>query len=475
MKLSKIKKAYVIGIKGSGIVAVVQILDSMGIKVIGSDTHEKFFTDAVLKKLGIKYFEKFSAKNIPTDIDLVVYSTAYNAENNEEFRECIARKLPMKSYPEMLADFFNQKYGIAVCGTHGKTTTSAMLSVVLQKAGLDPGAVIGSRVIEWGGNALAGKGDIFVIEADEFQNKLRMYEPDAVILTSADWDHPDFYKTFEEYKQAFSDFVVKIPRSGFLVVWGDSVATSEIASSAKCEIIKYGFQADNDVVISNFQFFPPSRDPATAVTIFNEIPNLKFQTFDVAFRNEKLGSFSTQLVGKHNALNVAAVIAVCHKLNLDMEKVRIALKEFKGTSRRFEYIGERNGAILIDDYGHHPEEVRVTLKAAREIYPEKNLIAVFHPHSYSRTEALLQDFAQSFDNAHEVVVLDIYGSARENSGKVSSKDLVELVNNYERGKARHIPTIPEAVDFLKGKIGPDDVVLCIGAGNVFEVAEKLKE
>lgn len=458
MDLSKLKKVYVIGIKGSGVVAVVQILVSKGIEVIGSDTPEKFFTDAVLRKLGISYFEKFSAANIPADVDLVVYSTAYNVENNEEFRECVQRKLPMKSYPQMVAEFFNKKYGIAVCGTHGKTTTSSMLADVLKKVGTDPGAIIGSRVTEWGGNALAGRGDFFVIEADEFQNKLRLYEPDAVILTSADWDHPDFYKTFEEYKKAFSDFVGKIPKAGFLVAWGDSVATNEIACSAKCEIIKYGFQEDNDVIISNRQVASESR-----------------QIFFIKYSDKNLGEFETQLVGDHNLLNAAAVIAVCHKLNLDMEKVRKALREFKGTTRRFEYIGERNGAILIDDYGHHPEELKVTLKAAREIYPDKNLIAVFHPHSYSRTEALLQDFAQSFDSASEVVVLDIYGSARENTGSVSSLDLVNLINKYDPGKAEYVPTIAEAVYHLKDKIGSNDVVLCIGAGNVFEVAEKLKE
>lgn len=466
LDLAKVKKVYIIGIKGSGVVAVVQILDAMGIRVTGSDTHEKFFTDVVLQKLRIKYSEGFSAKNIPSDVDLVVHSTAYNSENNEEFRECVKRGLPMKSYPEMVADFFNRKYGIAVCGTHGKTTTSAMLSVVLREAGLDPGAVIGSKVIEWGSNALSGQGEFFVIEADEFQNKLRLYQPQGIILTSADWDHPDFYKNFAEYKKAFADFVAKIPKSGFLAVWGDSVATNEIACSAKCEIIKYGFQEDNDVVISNRQL-------TTNPLQLSEASNR--QRFSIKYSDRDLGEFETRLIGDYNLLNAAAVITVCHKLNLDMEKVREGIRQFKGTSRRFEHIGQRNGAILIDDYGHHPEEVRVTLKATREIYPDKNIIAVFHPHSYSRTEALLQDFAQSFDSASEVIVLDIYGSARENTGNVSSKDLVDLINKYDRGKAEYIPTIDEAVNFLKGKIGENDVVLCIGAGNVFEVAEKLKE
>ena len=453
LDLEEIKKVYVIGIKGSGIVGLVEILAAKGIEVTGSDTNEKFFTDDVLKKLGIKYIEGFSEENLPNDADLILYGTSYNETNNVEFAEAKIRDLQMISYPEMLAELFNGKYGIAVCGTHGKTTTSAMLADVMKEVGTDTAAVIGSRVKDWGSNALAGEGEFFVIEADEFQNKLKMYFPKAAILTSIDWDHPDTYPTFEEYKKAFSDFVSKIPKTGFLVVWGDSVATNEIACSCQCKIIKYGFQPDNDIVLEK---------------ISNDEFNLKFSGKD-------LGNFKTKLNGDHNMLNAAAVIAVCRELNLDMEKVREALLAFQGTSRRFEYIGERNGATLIDDYAHHPEEIKATLKGARGKYPEKNIIAVFHPHSYSRTEALLQEFSQSFDDADQVIVLDIYSSARETAGNVSSKDLVNLINKYHFGKAEHVPTINEAVEFLKEKIGENDIVLCIGAGNVFELAEKLKQ
>lgn len=452
MDFSKIKKVYVIGIKGSGVVAVAEMLLSMGIEIIGSDTHEKFFTDQVLQKLGIKYFEEFSENNIPSDIDLVIYSTAYREDNNIEIVEAKKRNIPMMSYPEILAELFNQKFGLAVCGTHGKTTTSAMLGDVLKKCGKDPRAIIGSRVTEWGSNALTGQGEMFILEADEFQNKLKLYEPKAAILTSVDWDHPDFYPTFEEYKKAFADFVVKIPKIGTLMAWGDSADVVDISAKATCNVVKYGFNKNNDLIILK-----------TGI-----------QKFNLSFKEKNLGEFETQLVGDHNLLNAAAVIGLCHKLNIGMDLVREALKSFRGTSRRFEIIGERNGAILIDDYGHHPEEVKVTLKGAREKYPKKNIMAIFHPHSYSRTEALLQDFAQSFDSADQVIVLDIYGSARENSGQVSSKDLVDLINKYNPGKAEHIPTIDETVEFLKDKIGGQDIVLCIGAGNVFEVAEKLK-
>ncbi|MFA6160422.1 MAG: UDP-N-acetylmuramate--L-alanine ligase [Parcubacteria group bacterium] len=477
MNLEKIKKAYVIGIKGSGVIAVVEFLHSMGVEVLGSDTEEKFFTDEILQKLSIPYFEKFEAKNIPPDVDLVVYSTAYNENNNVEFGEAKKRNLEMISYPEILGELFNEKYGIAVTGTHGKTTTSAMLAHILKEVGTDPSAIIGSKVINWGGNALIGKGEFFVIEADEFQNKLRFYNPKAVVLTSVDFDHPDFFPTFVDYKKTFKDFVARIPKAGFLVVWGDSVDTLEVAKDVMCEKLIYGFSEECDYKIFNFQF-----------SIFNQflISNDKtlptgrqvskpIQKFEVLYKDKSLGEFEIQLIGKHNVLNACAVIAVCHKLNLDLERVKEALKNFQGTKRRFEYIGERNGAILIDDYGHHPQELQATFKGAREIYPQKNIWAVFHPHSYSRTEALLQEFSQSFGDADHVIVLDIYGSARENNGKVNSLDLVKLINKFDRDKAQYLKTIDDVVEFLQDKIGAEDVVITIGAGNGWEVAEKLKE
>ncbi len=459
LDLSKIKKAHIIGIKGSGVVAIAEILKLQNVEVTGSDTHEKFFTDAILQKLKIPYAENFTAENIPLDADLIVYSTAYSKENNPEMAEAEKRGLLMLSYPQILAELFNKKYGFAVCGTHGKTTTSALLADIFRKTGKDPSAVIGSRVREWGGNALVGRGEFFVIEADEFQNKLKLYEPKAVILTSVDWDHPDSFPTFEEYKKAFADFVSKIPKTGLLVAWGDSTATREVVRSSQCKFATYGFSENNTAVISNYQLLISD----------------KIQSFDVFYSGKNLGNFRTRLVGKHNVLNATAAIAVCHELNLDMDKVRSALAGFQGTSRRFEIIGERNGAILIDDYGHHPDEIKATLKGAREIYPEKNIIAVFHPHSYSRTEAMLQEFAQSFEDADQAIVLDIYGSARENSGKVTSRDLVNLINKYGRGKAEYVPTIGKVVYLLKDRIGASDIVLCIGAGNVFEVAEDLKK
>lgn len=468
--LKNIKKVHVIGIKGSGVIAVVEIFHSMGIEITGSDTKEKFFTDAILKRLKIRYKEKFNPKNIPNDADLVIYSTAYNGENNEEFRAAKERKIKMISYPEILAHLFNHKYGIAVCGTHGKTTTSAWLANTLKEADVDPQAIIGSKVKNWEGNALFGKGEFFVAETDEYQGKLNLYSPKGAILTSCDFDHPDYFKDFEEYKEIFKEFVAKIPKTGFLVVWGDSVDTLEIAKSAKCDVIAYGFGEDNDfrieIVDTKIQ-----EEIAEKLQVERE----KLPTFRISSGKDDLGKFEIRLFGKHNMLNAGAVVVVCHKLNLDMKKVRIAMRNFEGTARRFEFIGECNGAILIDDYGHHPEEIKATLGAAREVYPEKNILVVFHPHTYTRTKALLSEFSQSFTDANKVIILDIYGSAREIQGGVHSSELVDLINKYELGKADYIPTIEKVVDHLKDRIGPNDVVIAMGAGNGWEVVEKLKE
>jgi UDP-N-acetylmuramate--alanine ligase len=465
--LNKIKKVYIIGIEGAGTSALARILKFAEKDVSGSDEGDHFY-NPVLKSEGIEVNHKFDANNIPKDADVIIYGSSFKIETNEELKAAFESGKNVLTYAEALAVIFNKKYGISVCGTHGKSTTSALLSFVMNYIGLNPSAIVGAKIPQLEGNSILGKSEYFIIEADEFQNKLKLYEPRAVILTSLDWDHPDTFPTFSDYKKAFTDFVEKIPRTGFLVVWGDSADTLEAAKNAKCEVIKYGYGEDNDWIISNFQS-----------PISNQIPildsQIEMQSFNISYKDKVFNNFQTRLVGKHNVLNAAAVAVICYKLNLDMEKVREGIANFKGVSRRFEYVGQRNGAILIDDYGHHPEEIKATLKGARGKYESKNIIAVFHPHSYSRTEALLQEFSQSFDDADQVIILDIYGSARENSGQISSRDLVNLINKYSFGKAEYIPTIDEAVNFLQDKIGENDLVLTIGAGNVFQVAEKLAE
>ena len=438
-------------------VALAEILKRQGYQITGSDTAERFFTDDILKKrLYVKFYEGFDADHVAGDTDLVVYSTAYNEENNEEIKAAKFKSIPMISYPELLGLLFSRKYGIAVCGTHGKTTTTAMLAEIFRAADFDPTAVVGSQVRQWQSSALVGRSEFMIIEADEYQGKFGNYHPQAVILTSVDWDHPDYFKTYDDYKNTFVEFVQKIPRHGFLVVCGDRSETLEIAKSAKCNVLKYGFDKDNDIKIKN-----------------HELKDGK-QIFELWYNDKNLGIFELELPGKHNVLNAAAAVAMSYKFNADMEKAKEALASFEGTSRRFEYIGKRNGAILIDDYGHHPEEIKATLRAAREFFPKRRIWCVFHPHTFTRTKALLSEFAQSFEDADRVIVLDIYGSARETQGGVHSKDLVETAQKYHRN-VEYIPTIPEVIEYLADQIGREDLIIAMGAGNVWEVAEGLKE
>jgi UDP-N-acetylmuramate--alanine ligase len=461
LNLAEIKNIYCIGIKGSGVVAVAQILKARGINISGSDSSEKFFTDEILKRENIKYFETFLAEHINKNIDLVVYSTAYSEENNVEMKQAKALGLRMFSYPQMLGFLFRERLGIAVTGSHGKTTTSAILATVLEKAQLSPSAVIGSEVIGWKASILAGSGDYFVAEADEYQNKLAFYDPWAVILTSVDWDHPDFFPDIFSYKKVFKDFVAKIPQTGNLVIWGDSVDTLDVSRSAHCRVIKYGFGEDNDYRIINFEL--------------KEENNIQKQIFEIVCLEKNIGKFETTLSGKHNILNCAAVIALASRMNIATNAIREGIATFQGTKRRFEQIGFYNGALLIDDYAHHPDEIKATIKGARERFKNKQIYVVFHPHTFTRTKALLAEFSQSFDDADKVVVIDIYGSAREKQGGVSSLDLVKLINKYTFEKAQHIPTINEAIEYYAKILKKDDVLITMGAGDVWKIVDKLKE
>ncbi|MEI7891268.1 MAG: UDP-N-acetylmuramate--L-alanine ligase [bacterium] len=460
MDIKDIKTAYLVGIKGAGMTAVAQILQSMGVDVSGSDTKEVFYTDKILNKLGIFFHEEFSSKHVPTNCDVVIYSTAYNQENNIEIGRVVELGLPMLSYPEILGMLFAQKLGIAVCGTHGKTTTSAMLAEALLASDVDPSAIVGSNVISWQGSALAGKGEYFVAEADEYQNKLKFYQPWSAILTSVDWDHPDFFPDFVEYKKVFKQFVEKIPKIGFLIVWGDSSDTLEVAASANCNVRTYGFGNDCDYKIANYEVI--------------KLDEKNIHQFEIFYHEKSLGIFNTPLLGKHNALNACSVVAMAHVMNVYLEKVRQSIGSFAGTSRRFEYIGKYEEIVLIDDYAHHPDEIKATLAGARADFGEKRIWTIFHPHTFSRTKALLQDFAQSFDDTDHVLVIDTYGSARESGGEATSDKLVSLINKYQHDKAEYISTIDDAVEFLKEKKGEYDVLITMGAGDVWRIAEKLK-
>lgn len=454
------KRVHMIGVKGAGMTALAEILVGRGIRVGGSDTIEHFFTDSVLRRHGIRFVEGFSPKNIPHDTDAIVYSTAYRAETNDELASAFERSkktgILVVSYPEAVGDLTRERLSLLVSGTHGKTTTSALLAETLKFLGEDPLALVGSAISAWGGNALLGQGKYFVLEADEYQNKLQYYEPWSALLTSLDWDHPDFFSNPDSYAETFRTFLQRIPPHGFLVSWGDSSAVVAAVKNSRAQKRSYGFLPENDIRIADYE---PIREGP-----FRQLFHL--------FEGERdLGIFRLRLAGKHNALNATAVVTLLSSLNFDLDKIRQGMENFFGTARRFEYVGEKNGALFYDDYAHHPEEIKATLIAFRELFPERNIIAVFHPHTFSRTKALLGDFAQSFDAADQVIVLDIYGSAREISGGVSSEELVSLINRYHHDRAENIHTIEAVVSFLKETLTKNDLVVTLGAGDVWRVGK----
>ena len=392
MELNKVKNIYIIGIEGAGTSALACILKAQGKNVVGSDEGDHFYYD-VLKKKNIKVFHKFSKNNLKKafsnkedesdKIDLVIYSTTIIPEQNEELAEVINAKeiKNILSYPQALGIVFNQaKTGIAICGTHGKTTTTAMLATVMQENGLNPTALVGSKVLEWGNGVLIGDRDYFIIEADEYQNKLQYYNPKGVILTSADYDHPDFFKTEEEYIKTFKDFIARIPKEGFLVAYQGDKNVVEISKVAKCKVVFYNLEQDKN-------------------------------------------KFTLEMPGEHNLLNALAVLKVVEILKLNKKLSKNVLAKFQGTVRRFQIKGKYKETLIIDDYAHHPTEVKATLQATKEHYPNKIIKCIFHPHTFTRTKALLEEFAKSFTDAHEVYLLDIFGSAREKQGNISRNQL----------------------------------------------------
>ncbi len=454
--LTNVKHTHLVGIKGSGMAALAQLLLADGIVVTGSDVAEYFFTDDTLKQLGIVP-KLFTVDNITEDVDMVIYSAAW--EDHDECKAAREKRVPLMSYAQAIAYYFNSRYGIAVAGSHGKTTTSAMLAYVLSELGKDPTAVIGSRVTQFGTNALVGHSDYFVLEADEYKNKLALYEPKATILTSVDYDHPDFFKTFHDYKKVFVDFLSKDCQKNIVVCSDNGGVGILLNDIEQGNVITYGWNVDAYYRGINYRI-----EEGQGV-------------FEVLKNGASLGEFYIGLVGQHNASNAISIIALCDMMHIPLDAAFTqALSSFKGTARRFEQKGVVGETIIIDDYAHHPIEVQATLEAAKKHFDGKRIWCVFVPHTFSRTAALLEEFAHSFRDVEKVIVLDIYASAREvaNETEVTSKDLVEKINVLSRN-AIHVHSNADAVVFLKDHLDEIDVLITMGAGDVWKVGADLLE
>ncbi|MBI4272849.1 UDP-N-acetylmuramate--L-alanine ligase [Candidatus Uhrbacteria bacterium] len=451
----KAKKIHFVGIKGAGMAALAQVLKYQGLAVCGSDGAEEFFTDVVLKSRNIPV-EPFSATHIAKGFDVIIYSTGYG-QDHEEIRAAHDLGIPLISYPEAVGRLFNNAHGIAVCGTHGKTTITALTAWIYDALGLDPTALIGSTIQGTGNNAYTGRSKYWILEADEYQNKFEHYNPKAIIVSTIEYDHPDFFTDERAYAQTFKTFLAN-PSCELVVAGADDTGVQALIKELYIpRLVTYGFDESSDYRI-------------TDVT-----EDHKGFSFGVKNKGVSLGTFHTPLVGRHNIANACAVIALVHAQNLNpIEKVAEALTSFQGTGRRFETIGMLGNTIVIDDYAHHPAEIRATLQGACARYPRKRIVCCFGPHTYTRTHALFDDFARSFRDCDQVLLLDIYASARETKGPVHSKDLADAISAHSHN-ALYTGSIPHTIAIVRERIHDIDILITMGAGDVWKVGRYLLE
>ncbi|MBN2884306.1 UDP-N-acetylmuramate--L-alanine ligase, partial [Patescibacteria group bacterium] len=414
MNLLGYKKFYLIGIKGVGMTMLAQFLHEKGKIVSGSDIADTFMTDAVLRSRKIKVFTGFKAEQIPAG-SVIIYSSAYNQQNNVELsyiyqhQKKFAKQIIL-NYAQAIGALFNSYQGIAVCGSHGKTTTTAWLGFVLRDLGLEPNVVAGARVPQFKGSSMIGNSPYFIAEADEYQNKLQYFQPYGVVLNNIDFDHPDYFKNKTAYFRVFQNFVEKIPPAGFLVANASDQQVQKLLTSTKAHIISYAL-ADKLTGKNN------------ALSLLGH--SVRYEKGWQYFQVNDWGEFKIRLYGRHNLENALAVLASALALGIEPMAAKKSLAKFTGTARRAELLGEYQHIPIFDDYAHHPTEIKATLQAFKEVYPNKRLVLVFHPHTFSRTKSLFADFVTSFAQADVLALMEIYASAREKQGGVSSLDLIE--------------------------------------------------
>ncbi len=456
--LREVKNIYLIGIKGRGMSALASILTNLSIDVSGSDTSQEFITDQILKKLPVRVMEGFNSENIPPGTDLIISSVAYYDYrtnipllNNPEVKKALEKKIPILAYPQFLGNLFNDSFGIGICGTHGKTTTTAMIGLILESGGLDPTVLTGGEVLKWGQNSRAGMSKYFVLEADEYRESFLNYQPEVLVVGPINYDHPDFFNNFNLYKEAYKKIISQVKNNGLIIACGDNPNTLDVLRKRiTCKTLTYGISSSSDITISD-------RD------VFNGN-----QHFNVLCKGKNLGRFSLPLPGDGYLINSLASIGVALDLGIDIDSIRDSLKNYQGIKRRFE-VKQKNPFTVIDDHAGLPAEIETTLKGAKEFFPGKTIWTVFQPHTFSRTEALMQDFAQSLLIADRVVILDIYAPAREPIGNVHSTDLLKLIPE----KGIYKKTIPEAFNYLIKEIREGDVIITMGIGDVWPLADAL--
>ena len=439
------KKIHFIGIGGSGMSGLARIALSDGISVTGSDAKESSVLTA-LKTLGATIYSRHAAENV-ADADVVIYSTAI-AASNPEMTYAVERSIPILTRAQALALLMYGSKSIAVAGTHGKTTTSSMLTVALQACGTDPSFAIGGTLMASGSNAHRGTGEFFVAEADESDGSFIEYKPMAAIVTNVEHDHVDFFHTPEEVTAVFKKFVSTISPQGFMVYCSDDSGSRQLGESNKhCKSVSYGKSENSDLRIDQINLLPMSSSAR------------------VLWHGRSVGTLELEVPGEHNLLNAAACLAMGLTLDLPVHQLLEGLHSFRGAGRRFELKATEHGIRIIDDYGHHPTEIKVTLEAARRYAGEGRVLVVFQPHRYSRTQAFLEDFSITLDGADDVTLLEIYAASEKPIPGISSQLIAEKMKN-----GHFVPNFVEASERVIEMAKPGDVIITLGAGDVNSLA-----
>jgi UDP-N-acetylmuramate--alanine ligase len=456
---AKIQRIHFVGIGGIGMSGIAEVLLTLGFKVSGSDLKRSSVTDR-LSNLGAITFEGHRAENI-TGAEVVVTSSAI-AKSNPEVVAARERHIPVIQRAEMLAELMRLKYGIAVAGMHGKTTTTSMIAAVLAAGGLDPTVVVGGRVDAMGSNARLGKSQYLVAEADESDRSFLKLAPIISIVTNIDREHMDCYRDMDDVEQAFVDFMDRVPFYGVVIACNDNERLRNVLPRVTRRILTYGMQEGAD-----FRIQPKLRQQSHAGE------SSAYSVFTVQYRGNDLGDFELHVPGVHNVLNATAAIAAGIGLDVSENHIRIALSQFRGVDRRFQLRGRVNNVSVVDDYGHHPTEIRATLAAAKQCGYEK-IRVVFQPHRYTRTRDLMDDFASAFEDADSLYILDIYAASEPPIEGVTADALAKCLQKNGK-QVQYLPNFNESAAIVAADARPGDLILTLGAGNVSQLGPMVLE
>jgi UDP-N-acetylmuramate--alanine ligase len=452
--LHKKHKIHFVGIGGIGMSGIAEVLLNLGYVVTGSDLQESEATRR-LGSLGARVFVGHQEENLAGDPSVVVISTAVKY-SNPEVLEARRRHIPVIPRAEMLAELMRMKYGVAVAGSHGKTTTTSMIAAVLSTAGLDPTLVIGGRVHMFGTNAKMGQGAMLVAEADESDDSFLLLSPIIAVVTNIDKEHMDFHQTMERLDESFLTFVNKIPFYGLAVLCLDDARVHGLMPKVKKRFTTYGLSSEAEFSAQNLR--------ATAAGV----------EYTVTHRGKALGELRLHLPGRHSATNALAAVAVAHELEIPFRDIAAALDAFTGIHRRFEVKGEPGGITVIDDYGHHPTEIRATIGAIRDSW-KRPLTVIFQPHRFTRTKDLFDEFLTAFEGADRLVLTEIYPAGEDPIAGASAEALYQAIKRKGHLEVEFIPDKNDIVAQVAGKLGEGDMVLTLGAGDIYKIGEALVE